>query len=131
MAIAEEALVQCPSCAAPTVAVARRGSEDGLSIRRRRQCSACTFLFTTVETVIVIKRAGVTEPFSRQAVIAGVRTAAQRQSFIADASAGRAQSRRRSRHAPLVCPRSEHLSTQSSWDSAESLFPLVAASGRG
>ncbi|MFD7475599.1 hypothetical protein ACFV8Z_26430 [Streptomyces sp. NPDC059837] len=123
--------MQCPSCAAPTVVVARRDTEDGLSIKRRRQCPACRFSFTTIETstLTVIKRAGVTEPFSRQAVITGVHAAAQRQNPIADASAGRARSQRRSRQ--LVCPQSERHSAESSWDSVESLFPLVAASGRG
>ncbi|NYD55665.1 transcriptional repressor NrdR [Microbacterium pseudoresistens] len=56
-----------------------RTSDDGLSIRRRRQCPECGGRFTTTETASlnVIKRSGVMEPFSREKVIAGVRKACQ------------------------------------------------------
>jgi transcriptional repressor NrdR len=52
-------------------------SEDGGSIRRRRQCPACERRFTTVEQtqLVVVKRSGVVEPFGRDKVIAGVRKA--------------------------------------------------------
>jgi transcriptional repressor NrdR len=48
-------------------------------IRRRRSCQDCGRRFTTVEepTLAVIKRSGVTEPFSRQKVVNGVRRACQ------------------------------------------------------
>ena len=54
-----------------------RVADDGLSIRRRRQCPACERRFTTVEQMqlSVIKRSGVAEPFDRGKVIAGVRSA--------------------------------------------------------
>jgi transcriptional repressor NrdR len=54
-----------------------RVSEDGGSIRRRRQCPACERRFTTVEQtqLVVVKRSGVVEPFGRDKVIAGVRKA--------------------------------------------------------
>jgi len=56
-----------------------RTSDDGLSIRRRRQCPQCAGRFSTIETASlnVIKRSGVVEPFSREKVIAGVRKACQ------------------------------------------------------
>lgn len=54
-----------------------RVSEDGASIRRRRQCPACERRFTTVEQIqlVVVKKSGVVEAFSRDKVIAGVRKA--------------------------------------------------------
>ncbi len=70
----------CPFCRHPDSRVIdSRTSDDGLSIRRRRQCPECGGRFTTVETaaLMVIKRSGVVEPFSRDKVVAGVRKAAQ------------------------------------------------------
>lgn len=56
-----------------------RTSDDGLSIRRRRQCPECGGRFSTIETASlnVIKRSGVVDPFSREKVISGVRKACQ------------------------------------------------------
>jgi transcriptional repressor NrdR len=56
-----------------------READDGALIRRRRSCPECGRRFTTVEEAIlaVVKRSGVTEPFSRAKVIAGVRKACQ------------------------------------------------------
>ena len=54
-----------------------RVSEDGGSIRRRRQCPECSRRFTTVEQMqlVVVKKSGVSEPFLRDKVVAGVRKA--------------------------------------------------------
>jgi transcriptional repressor NrdR len=54
-----------------------RVAEDGSAIRRRRQCPVCEKRFTTVEQMqlTVVKRSGVTEPFSREKVVIGVRKA--------------------------------------------------------
>jgi transcriptional repressor NrdR len=56
-----------------------REVEDGQAIRRRRSCVECGRRFTTVEEPIlaVVKRSGVTEPFSRDKVVRGVRRACQ------------------------------------------------------
>lgn len=56
-----------------------RETDEGAAIRRRRACVACGRRFTTVETatLLVVKRSGVTEPFSREKVLAGVRKACQ------------------------------------------------------
>jgi transcriptional repressor NrdR len=56
-----------------------RTSDDGLSIRRRRQCPECGRRFSTTETASlnVIKRSGVLEPFSREKIVTGVRKACQ------------------------------------------------------
>lgn len=72
--------MHCPFCRNPDSRVIdSRTSDDGLSIRRRRQCPECSGRFTTVETASlnVIKRSGVIEPFSRDKVISGVRKACQ------------------------------------------------------
>lgn len=70
----------CPFCRHPDSRVIdSRTSDDGLSIRRRRQCPECTRRFSTLETasLSIIKRSGVTEPFSREKIAAGVKKACQ------------------------------------------------------
>jgi len=70
----------CPFCRNPDSRVVdSRVSDDGSSIRRRRQCTECGRRFSTVETasLSVAKRSGVAEPFSRSKVINGVRKACQ------------------------------------------------------
>ena len=70
--------MHCPFCRdSDSRVVDSRASEDGSSIRRRRQCSECGRRFTTVESpsLHVLKRSGVSEPFSRVNVIDGVRKA--------------------------------------------------------
>jgi transcriptional repressor NrdR len=72
--------VHCPFCrATDTRVVDSRTADDGTAIRRRRQCAACGRRFTTAEnaTLVVVKRSGVTEPFSREKVTVGVRKACQ------------------------------------------------------
>ncbi|WP_435729355.1 transcriptional regulator NrdR [Actinotignum sp. GS-2025b] len=56
-----------------------RTADDGLSIRRRRECPNCHRRFSTLETasLVVVKRSGATEPFSRQKIISGVGKACQ------------------------------------------------------
>ena len=72
--------MHCPFCRhGDSRVVDSRASDDGTSIRRRRQCPECGRRFTTVETasLAVTKRSGATEPFSREKVLAGVRKACQ------------------------------------------------------
>ena len=72
--------MHCPFCRNPDSRVVdSRTADDGTVIRRRRQCPECDRRFTTVEqvTLAVVKRSGVTEPFSRDKVIAGVGKACQ------------------------------------------------------
>ena len=72
--------MHCPFCRhGDSRVVDSRTSDDGLSIRRRRQCPECHRRFTTIETagLSVVKRSGVTEPFSREKVVNGVRKACQ------------------------------------------------------
>lgn len=80
----------CPFCRNPDSRVIdSRSTEDGVAIRRRRSCPACGRRFTTQETVLlmVAKRSGVTEPFSREKIIAGVRRACQGRPVTEDALA--------------------------------------------
>ena len=72
--------MHCPFCQNPdTKVIDTRISDDGHSIRRRRVCPKCSKRFTTVETsmLLVTKRSGGVEPFSRDKVISGVRKACQ------------------------------------------------------
>ena len=72
--------MHCPFCrAADTRVVDSRVTDDGIAIRRRRQCATCGRRFTTAEnaTLMVVKRSGASEPFSRAKVVAGVRKACQ------------------------------------------------------
>ena len=72
--------MRCPYCRHPDSRVVdSREQDEGQLIRRRRSCPECGRRFTTVEqaTLAVIKRSGVTEPFSRLKVVSGVRRACQ------------------------------------------------------
>jgi transcriptional repressor NrdR len=70
-----------------------REVDEGQAIRRRRSCSHCNRRFTTVEEAVlaVVKRSGVTEPFSREKVISGVSRACQGRPVNEDALAQLAQ----------------------------------------
>ena len=70
----------CPFCRhEDSRVIDSRTSDDGTTIRRRRQCPACQRRFSTLETasLSVLKRSGVVEPFSREKIINGVRKACQ------------------------------------------------------
>ena len=73
--------VRCPSCGGlEDKVVDSRSSDDGTSIRRRRQCEHCAARFTTFERIeeslpMVVKRDGRREPFDRRKVDEGVRSA--------------------------------------------------------
>ena len=72
--------MHCPFCRFPDSRVTdSRTSDDGSSIRRRRQCPECNMRFSTTETASlnVVKRSGVTESFSRGKIVNGVRKACQ------------------------------------------------------
>jgi transcriptional repressor NrdR len=70
----------CPYCKnAESRVIDSRTADDGAAIRRRRSCPACGRRFTTQETVILMvgKRSGATEPFTRQKIVRGVQRACQ------------------------------------------------------
>ncbi len=76
-------VVRCPFCANDDDRVVdSRLAEDGVAIRRRRECAACGQRFTTFERIeevglYVIKRSGSREPFDRSKVLNGVRSASK------------------------------------------------------
>ena len=67
--------MKCPFCGdQDSKVVDSRHSEDGLSIRRRRECIACQRRFTTYEIVeslpiIVVKRNGSRQSFDRNKIL--------------------------------------------------------------
>ena len=69
--------MKCPSCKAEDTAVSdSRESEDGDSVRRRRQCETCGKRFTTYERVelsmpMVVKSSGNRVPYDREKVRTG------------------------------------------------------------
>ena len=73
--------MRCPACAhVDSKVVDSRQSDDGSTIRRRRECLACRQRFTTFERLeptafMVLKRSGAREPFDRSKVVAGVGSA--------------------------------------------------------
>ena len=78
--------MKCPFCGdQDSKVVDSRHSEDGLSIRRRRECMNCQRRFTTYEYVetlpiIVVKRDGSRQAFDRNKILNGmVRACEKRQ----------------------------------------------------
>ena len=67
--------MRCPFCGdQESKVVDSRRSEDGQSIRRRRECMGCLRRFTTYEIVeslpiIVVKRNGSRQPFDRNKIL--------------------------------------------------------------
>ena len=70
--------MKCPYCSYPeSKVVDSRHSDDGLSIRRRRECLQCQKRFTTYETVeslpiVVIKRDSSRQQFDRNKILNGM-----------------------------------------------------------
>lgn len=70
--------MKCPYCGEQeSKVVDSRHSEDGTSIRRRRECLSCQRRFTTYETVeslpiIVVKRDESRQPFDRNKIMNGM-----------------------------------------------------------
>ena len=86
--------MHCPFCRhTDSKVIDSRTTEDGTAIRRRRACPECNRRFTTIETatLLVVKRSGVTEPFSRNKVVTGVRKACQGRPVTEDQLAQLAQ----------------------------------------
>lgn len=70
-----------------------RISKDGFSIRRRRECLACGYRFTTYEQVerqdmLVVKRDGTREPFKREKLLGGLIKACEKRPVSIDALEG-------------------------------------------
>jgi transcriptional repressor NrdR len=76
--------MRCPSCGErDTRVVDSRDLDDSATIRRRRECAACSTRFTTYERVeaarlLVVKRDGVRQEFDRDKLANGLRKALTR-----------------------------------------------------
>ncbi|HYG36158.1 MAG TPA: transcriptional regulator NrdR [Clostridia bacterium] len=76
--------MRCPKCGCQDDKVIdSRASREGATIRRRRECVACGFRFTTYEEIeraglMVLKRDGRREEFSKEKLMAGIRKACQK-----------------------------------------------------
>ena len=70
--------MRCPYCQEfESRVVDSRASDDGTSIRRRRECNACKRRFTTYERIeerplVVVKKDGSREQFNRDKLMAGI-----------------------------------------------------------
>ncbi|AWE08302.1 transcriptional regulator NrdR [Lysinibacillus sp. 2017] len=70
--------MRCPACQYNgTRVVDSRPVDDNKEIRRRRECESCSFRFTTFEKIeetplIVVKKEGSREEFSREKVLRGL-----------------------------------------------------------
>lgn len=79
--------MKCPFCAYYDTQVKdSRPSEDGLSIKRRRQCSKCSNRFTTIEKmqlreIFVVKKDGERKPFERDKVLRSLNIALRKRNF--------------------------------------------------
>ena len=82
--------MRCPFCAhLDSKVIDSRVSEDGATIRRRRECEACARRFTSRERVedvlpVVVKKTGEREPFDREKVLRGVRLACNKRPVAMD-----------------------------------------------
>ena len=76
--------MRCPKCGGQDDKVIdSRASREGATIRRRRECIACAFRFTTYEEVeheglMVLKRDGRREEFSKDKLMSGIKKACQK-----------------------------------------------------
>ncbi len=82
--------MRCPFCTSEDTQVKdSRSAEDGASVRRRRECSACGGRFTTFERVqlrelTVIKSAGKKAPFDRDKLARSVLIATRKRNVDPD-----------------------------------------------
>lgn len=84
--------MRCPQCGTrDTRVVDSRDLDESATIRRRRECPACTARFTTYERVeaarlFVVKRDGVRQEFDRDKLSAGLAKALTRRPVTEDAA---------------------------------------------
>lgn len=83
--------MKCPSCHTNDTSVTdSRVTDEGLAIRRRRECDKCGYRFSTVEEVeilnmSVVKRDGRREPYSREKMENGLRKSLEKRPITAEA----------------------------------------------
>ena len=82
--------MRCPKCGGNKSSVVdSRQAEDGNTIRRRRECEECQHRFTTYERVeerplVVVKKDGTREQFSRDKIFNGIIRSAQKRPVSSD-----------------------------------------------
>lgn len=82
--------MRCPKCNYNKSSVIdSRQAEDGNTIRRRRECEVCHTRFTTFERIeepplLVIKKDGTREQFSREKILNGIFQSAQKRPVSSD-----------------------------------------------
>ena len=82
--------MRCPVCYyEDSKVIDSRVASDGLSIRRRRECLKCGFRFSTYEEVeildlVVVKRDGRKESYSREKVVKGLKRALEKRPVTED-----------------------------------------------
>jgi transcriptional repressor NrdR len=82
--------MKCPSCHNHDTSVLdSRVTDEGLAIRRRRECDKCGYRFSTIEEVeilnlTVVKRDSRREPYSREKVENGLRKALEKRPMTSD-----------------------------------------------
>jgi len=90
--------MRCPQCGErDTRVVDSRDLDDSATIRRRRECNACSMRFTTYERIeaarlVVVKRDGTRQEFDRDRLVTGLRKALTRRP-VADAAPEQAADR--------------------------------------
>jgi transcriptional repressor NrdR len=83
--------MRCPKCGQlDDKVIDSRTSREGSTIRRRRECLACSHRFTTYEEIeheglVVIKRDGRREEFSKEKLLSGIRKACQKRPISPEA----------------------------------------------
>jgi transcriptional repressor NrdR len=76
--------MRCPSCQNNNSRVIdSRPVDEGRSIRRRRECEQCSYRFTTFEKIeesplVVVKKEGMREEFSREKLLRGLLRACEK-----------------------------------------------------
>ena len=84
MCAASPILMRCPKCGCQDDKVIdSRSSREGATIRRRRECIGCEYRYTTYEIIerprlLVVKRDGRSEEFSRDKLVASIEKACQK-----------------------------------------------------
>ncbi|WP_080146131.1 transcriptional regulator NrdR [Marinilactibacillus piezotolerans] len=82
--------MQCPRCQNNgSKVVDSRPADDGKAIRRRRECEKCGYRFTTFERleqapILVVKKNGNREEFSREKLLRGLRRACEKRPVTAE-----------------------------------------------
>ncbi|HHW60963.1 MAG TPA: transcriptional repressor NrdR [Syntrophomonadaceae bacterium] len=86
--------MRCPYCQAEdSKVIDSRASDEGYSIRRRRECLECKRRFTTYERyeerpLMVIKKSGRREPFDRNKLLSGISRACEKRPVSMEAIEG-------------------------------------------